>query len=228
LFQRYQTEKSPASLRAVVDDLSPVITRAVDAYVPNASPVIRSRARLLAANAISKFDPSRGASLATHVHRQLQELQRIAPQLSSPLPMSQSLRRDRGAVLRATAEATNDLGREPSDEEVADRLHLSTKRVTKVRSQARTMLPQSMLEEVEDDDDKAEIIASKRSPEDDWMDAVYHDLGDIDRVILQGRTGYRSAAMRSNQDLARALNLSPAAVSTRAARIQARLDSFRG
>jgi DNA-directed RNA polymerase specialized sigma subunit len=183
---------------------------------------------LLAAKAVKGYQPDRGASLDTHVFRQLQALQRIAPQIHDPMPLPERLRRDRGEVSGAIEKVQNDLGRDASDEEVAQLTNLPRKRITKVRQMMQSRLPLSSFEESEEDSesDQPDLVANQMTPEDEWMDAVYHDLGDIDRVILQHRTGYRGNPVLPNQEIAKRLRMSPAAVSQRATRIQQRLDEF--
>ena len=71
-------------------------------------------------------------------------------------------------------------------------------------------------------------MASRTDPYDEWVDAVYHDLGEIDRVIMSYRTGFRGAPVLSNGDIAKRLKMTPGAVSQRANRIQGKLDEFYG
>mgnify|MGYP001571225807 CR=1 FL=1 len=229
LIDTYRTKPTQSNLRAVVGDLGQTIDRALKTYAPGGNPIVQQRARLLAAKAVKSYDPTAGANLQTHVYRQLQELQRTAPQIQEPMVMPERLRRDRGAVLRAIDETQNDLGREASDEEISEATGLPVKRIVKVRSQMRAGMPTSVIEnqDDEDDDDSSyDHVQHASSPEEDWLDAVYHDLGDIDRLILQYRSGYRGVPQLSNQEIAKQLKLSPSAVTQRANRIQARLDQF--
>lgn len=226
-YHAWKANPTPEGLKGVVDIVQPTIEQAVRAYAPNASPVVRDRAQLMAAKAIQGYSPAYGANLHTHVYRQLQTLQRMAPQLHDPMPLPEQLRVDRGRVFGAVEQVTNDLGREPSDEEVAELAKLPLKRVIKVRQMMRAGLPQSVIEERgEDDEDAPDLIAHETTPRDDWHDAVYHDLGDMDRVVMMHRSGYRKAPILTNQEIAKKLNITPSAVTQRAARIQAKLDQF--
>jgi DNA-directed RNA polymerase specialized sigma subunit len=225
-FQAYQQTGHPDQLKPLMKTLEPTITKAVKQYAPGASPIVHDRARLLAVKAIKGYQPSRNVPLHAHVYRQLQEIQRIAPKIQEPMAMPERLRRERGVLLGAINAAKDELGREPSDEEISERTGLPPAKVTKVRSLARASLPASAIEEAGDDDENDDVVAHQRSPEDDWTDAVYHDLSDPDRLILQHRTGYRGAPILPTQDIAKMLNISSAAISQRAARIQARLDEF--
>lgn len=228
----YRKKPTPKGLRGVVESLDPTIQKALRAYAPNASPVVQSRARLLAANAVRSFQPGRGADLNTHVYRQLQRLQQEGPRISDPMPQAERSRRDSGKIMAAISAAADDIGREPTDEELSELTGLPRRRITKVRAHMRHRMSESQYTEGlgnDDDSDNAqEAVATERTGYDDWVDAVYHDLPEVDRIILQYRTGFRGAPKLSSGDIARRLKLSPAAVSQRVTRIQAKLDEFNG
>jgi len=220
----------PRALRQLVDTLSPTIDKAIYQWGGGSqSPVLRQRARLLAANAVKSFDPSRGAKLETHVMQQLQTLGREANTIAQPLPIPERFRRDQAAVRRAQSDLEDTLGREPTDEEIAELTGLSIRRLGKIRRLMLARVPWSSVEDKEDDESADnDVVAAENDPYSVWTDAVYHDLGEVDRVILQHRSGYRGHEVLSNADIARRLNMTPAAVSQRAARIQQRLDEFHG
>lgn len=227
-FQDWQVDQTPEKLHQVVHNLTPTIQKAVRAWSPVQSPVVHDRAKLLAAQAVKSYQANRGASLDTHVFGQLRALQRLAPQIHDPLPMPERLRRDRAEVASAVEKVQNDLGREASDEEIAELTKLPRRRITKVRQMMQARIPLSAIEESEEDSeqDVPDVVAHQTTPEDEWLDAVYHDLGDIDRLVLQHRTGYRGAEVLPTNEIAKRLRMSPAAVSQRATRIQQRLDAF--
>lgn len=212
----------------MVDSLQPTINKALTAFAPSQSPVVRQRARLLAAEAVKSFDPHRGAQLSTHVYRQLQRLQREAPQLRDPMPMPERMRRDSRDVINAVAEAGGTLGTEISDERVSELTGIPVPRVSKVRRLMRRGVSESAYDEGlgDDNDDTPDVVVSDDEPFDEWVDAVYHDLSETDKVIMSYRTGYRGAPVLSGGDIARRLRMTPAAVSQRARRIQAKLDAF--
>jgi len=85
----------------------------------------------------------------------------------------------------------------------------------------------SMAEEIDDDSSAPDVIGSVRTPYDDWVDAVYAGLGDIDKLILMHKTGYRNADVLTPAEIAQKTGISPDAVLARTKRIQAQLDSFR-
>lgn len=229
LWDDWNKDKSPAKLKRIVDHFKPVIESAVTNYAGQKAPdTVRARAKLLAANAIKSYSPAKGANLKTFIRQHLQAVQRLAPRITDPLAPPDAFRRDLKAFQSAEAHLREELDRDPTDEELVDRSGLSLNRLNRVRNRAKPRVSQSQMEETTDDEDLLDIVDSSRTEEDDWMDAVYHDLPPVDRLILQYRTGYRGAPVLSNSEIAMRLKLSPGAISQRAARIQAQLDSFNG
>ena len=226
-YTQWKTQQTPQNLRAVVRDLDPVINRSLHQYAKVQTPVVRQRARLMAADAVRSFDPDAGASLSTHVQRQLQRLQRETPNIVDPLPMPERMRRDSATVINAISEAGDVLGSEISDEQVAELTGLPIPRVTKVRRLMRQGISESAyLEGMGEDDEAQDHVVFTSNPYDEWVNAVYHDLSEIDRVIMSYRTGFRGAPTLSNQEIAKRLKMTPGAVTQRANRIQTKLDQF--
>jgi len=150
----------------------------------------------------------------------------MAPDINDPLAPPERFRRQQAEIAKAEELLRDDLGREATDEELADITRLPIRRIAKVRARMRPRISSSRFDNVEDDDEAPDLVGQEETDYDQWIDAVYHDLPPVDRLILQHRTGYRGADTLDNQELARRLNLTPAAVSQRAARIQKKLDSF--
>lgn len=232
-YQTWRSNQSPENLKLVVDELDPVISKGVYDYTGSDSPILKGRGRVLAAKAVSSYDPDRGADLSTHVYRQLQELQRTAPRISQPVSYSQAHRLDQARVYAKQQELQNDLGRPPSDEELGHATGLPPKRLAKILRTSRPRVPVSAMDPTmgdgeEDENDDSGVPSTERTDEDEWMDAVYYSLNDRDKVIMQYRAGYNGAPVKSNAEIAQIMGTSPAAVSQRAKFIQEKLDSYYG
>jgi hypothetical protein len=94
----------PATSREfVVERLKPTIDYAVKTYGRTDSPVVRGRARILAARAVKTFKPSGGAKLKTYVQSQLQQLSRLAPKIVDPLPSPERWRRNSAEINTAAS-----------------------------------------------------------------------------------------------------------------------------
>lgn len=226
-YETWKAKPTPANLKAVVKANKPTIDAALRSYAGEApGNNIRRRAELLAAKAIRRYDPSKGAQLNTYLHNQLQPLRRVAATFANPFPKPERLRRDSAQVFTAKQELSDQLGREPSLEELSDYGKFDLNKLRKIMRRNRATVPESALDSAESDDDDYMPGVKRSEPAAVWADYVYHDLSDIDRVIFQYRTGYNGVPILPNKEIAKRLNLKAPAVSRRAARIQARLDEL--
>lgn len=156
----------------------------------------------------------------------LQQLRQLAPQINDPMPAPVRLQRDRATVLRASQDLQDRLGRSVTDDEIAQHADLDPKKVRAILRGGRRGIAMSAYEGAMDGDQGQDVVGSTRTPEDDWMEAVDSELSPHDRLILRHRTGYEDHEVLPNQEIARRLNITPSAVSQRAARIQAKLDQY--
>lgn len=214
--------------REQVRKLQPIIDKALSAYAGgNSSPVVRDRARLMAARAIDSYDPARGAKLETHVFNQLRSLQRDVPKMSDPMPMPERFAVDNANIYRIKQEIENDEGREALPEEIADRLHMPMKRVNRVLNRSAGRLTYSEYEGADSDEDEAkDVVTNESTPWDEWVDMVYHDLSPRDRIIFRHRSGYMGSPVLDTNAIAEQLGVTPQVVSQRARAIQKHLDRF--
>jgi len=231
LWKHYSGQPDQRKLRALVTSVQPTIDKAIASYVgTNVPPTLKDHARLMAIDAIERYSPQPGKSLKGFVMSTLQGLKREAAKVTQPFVAPPDMRQDNAKLYGATQQLANDLGREPTDEEVQHSTGFSIKRITKMRKRMHAQIPLSGWEHKFDDDegDSGDIATQSHTPFDDWTDAVYHDLGSLDRLIMQYRSGYRGMPVLSNQDIAKKLNLTPMGVSMRAKVIQLKLDQFNG
>lgn len=218
---------APSELREELKKYEPVIQKALKQYAGGAStPVVRDRARILAAQALKSFDPQRGARIETHLMRQLQQLQRDVPRMTDPLPIPEQFRRDQYRISEVRRELEDETGLEPDDVEIADRLRMPVKRVRKVLERMSARVPWSVYEEGGEDDEGQDVVTSERSGWDEWVDAVYQDLPARDRRIMAYRTGYGGVPTLSTNEIAEKLGITPQVVSQRSRMIQKQLDRF--
>lgn len=215
-----------SKLRGFVNKLEPVITSTLRS-AGISSPVVQDRAKLLAAKAIQSYDPNKGGKLATHVSSQLRSIVRDAPSIQEPFAPGNRYRGEATTMYRAQTRFNDTFGRDPSDEEMADLTQIPLRKVIRIRSSARARIPLSVMEESDDDGSSSDVIGTTRTPHDDWADAVYAGLGDVDKLIFMHKTGYRNAQILDPTTLAQKVGLSADAVRARANRMQAQLDSFR-
>ena len=114
-----------------------------------------------------------------------------------------------------------DKDRIPTDDEIADEIGISPKRVARVREMSMASVPSGQLDEVagEDGDSSIAPAVSTPSPVPFAQDAVYMSLDKTDRFIFDALTGSHGSAQLPAKTVAERLGITPAAVSQRASRI---------
>lgn len=223
----WQQNQTPAMNTKLLSTIQPTIDTAVSSYVgQNPSPAIKTRAKLMALKAMQNFDPARG-NVRTHLLSQMQSLRRLAAQEQNIIAVPEQVGLDYQHLSEAERELQDRLSRDPSDDEIADSTGLSVRRINKIRAFHKPVAEGSTIIENEDDYSDGGVaskIPGQTNAQDAWIDFVYGDLTPTNKLIMDmslGRNGKRKASV---QDIARKLNITPGAVSQRAAKIQAMLN----
>jgi DNA-directed RNA polymerase specialized sigma subunit len=229
MFDTWRKAPTPENNTQLLGTVQPIIDTAVNSYAgQNASPTLKNKARLMALKALNTYDPQKG-NVKTHLLSQLQSLRRAAAQEQNIINIPEQVGLDFQRLAAAENELRDGLSRDPTDDELADMTGLSTRRIKKIRlfnqpvSEGMTALRAGDSE----DDMNTEIastLPNYTKHTDAWLDFVHGDLSPTDKLIMDmtlGRNGRRRA---STQDIAQRLNITPGAVSQRAAKIQQMID----
>lgn len=230
-FDEWKKTQTPATNTKILGTVQPVIETALSSYVgQSATPAIRSRAKLMALKALNTFDPAAG-NVRTHLLSQLQSLRRLSAQEQNIIGIPEQVGLDYQKLSEAENELRDRLSRDPSDDEVADATGLSIRRIKKIRAFNQPIAEGSTIIETGDDYADAGGIASnvpgQTNAQDAWLDFVYGDLSPTDKLIMDMTLGRNGRRKTSTQDIAKKLNISPGAVSQRAAKIQNMLNQQR-
>lgn len=227
-FDIYKARPTPENLRAAVNEhkshIDNVVFRMLGKQV---SPVVRTRADLIAADAIKKYDPSTGVPLKHWISQNLQSINRVARAATDIISIPEQLRRDSSQLMRSRNELREKLMRDPSDEELADHSGIAVRKQRRIaKGSLWNRAEGSYTADLEQGDGEGDEVMPglAKDPMAEIHDYVYHDMDDIDKVIFQHRMGYRGAPVLPNQEIAKKLNMSSAAVTQRASRIQKRLE----
>lgn len=221
--------QTPAQNTQILTKVQPIIDTAVSSYV-GASPSssIRTRAKLMTLKALQNFDPVRG-NVRTHLLSQLQSLRRLAAKEQNIISIPEQVGLDFQKLTEAENALRDRLSRDPSDDEIADNVGLSTRRIKKIRAFHKPIAEGSTVVDTADDYADAGGVASKipgqTSEQDAWMDFVYGDLDPTNKLIMDMSLGRNGRRKTSVQEIAQRLNITPGAVSQRAAKIQQMLNT---
>lgn len=226
-YDAWMSDPSPANTGALLRAVRPEITRGITAYVGRTNdPILAGRARKLALQAIKTYDPTK-AQLGTHIINQLQGLKRVARQQTQVARIPERLSIENTRIERARVDLVEELGREPSAEELADATGLSVGRIAQVRSIHQPLAEGTISHRSLTDEDAGNMPAVRvlgRDTGDPWAELVYSDLEPVGQKIMEWTLGLHGEPTLSNYEIANRLNISPGAVSQRKAVIQRLLD----
>jgi DNA-directed RNA polymerase specialized sigma subunit len=216
-FDAWKRDPSPDNFAVVDQHLAPVVTSAMHSFGGD-DPALRTRARILTAQALKTYDPQAGAALNTHVYTQLQRLQRYRAERGRMLHIPENVRLDKGILDRYSNEHVNLHGVEPSDLQLADATGISIRRIKRTRTGGELSAAQT-------EGEKGDLPgARRRDAAEIWTDYVYHDLDERNRKIMEWTTGYNKQPILKKKDIADRLGITPAAVSIRINQIMGKLQ----
>ena len=221
-YDQWKSNQTPEGNAAFLKAIDPVVQKGIQMYGSN-SPLAKSQARLLALDSMQKYDPKR-SRLQSHLLTQMQGLRRINRQQSEVMTVPERVLLESQKLNNYTQELSDELGREPTDMEIADRYGINTARM----KQIRTYQPGLTTGQAEEFDPVSGGVAGRipgySKPEELWTQIVYNDLPVIDQQIMEYSLGLNGKPKLSNQDIAKKLGRSPGAITQRKVRIQQLLD----
>src|SRR5690606_10046780 len=93
-YESWKADPTPDNLATVVDTLKPLIGYQLANLGAHDDPILKNKARIVAAQAIRKYDPASGASLPTWVSSQMQQLRRFRRQAHAVLKVPERIQMD--------------------------------------------------------------------------------------------------------------------------------------
>ena len=229
LYPTWKKSPNPALNTQIVQSVQPIIDTAVNSYAgQSASPTVRSRARIMALKALGTYDPARG-NVKTHLLSQMQGLRRLAAKSQNIISIPEQVGLDYHRLNDNENELRDSLGRDPTDEELADMTGLSTRRIRKVRMFNQPVSEGMTAARTGDSEDStntdiASVLPNNTTHADAWLNFVYDDLSPTDKLVMDMILGRNGRRKTSTQDIAAKLRITPGAISQRAAKIQEMID----
>ena len=224
----WRADPTETTNHQLLQALDPDIDKAIRTHAGTSNPLLRSRARRIVLDSMPRYDPGR-AQIGTHIFNQLKGLKRYQGQQRNVLRVPERIVLDRNYLGGLQQELEDDLGREPTDEELSDRSGFSMKRLARIRQYqpgVNTGLLQSLSEMSGNADNSSPAVNQRDN--DIWLQIVYDDLPAIDKKIFEYTLGYNGKQVLSNQEIAAKLGRSPGAISQRKLLIQRMLDQEAG
>lgn len=222
-YEAWQKDQTPAGNAAFLQQIDPIVKKGLKMY-GGESPLAASQAKLLALEGARKYDPKR-ARLQSHLLNQMQGLRRIAQRQHAVMRVPERILVESQRLRNYTQELSDELGREPSDSELADKLGVNLQRLAGIRKYQ----PGMASGQVEAIDPLTGGVSSRlpgqqSDASDLWVQIVHADLSPLDQQILEFSLGLNGKPKLSNQQIAAKLGRSPGAISQRKVNIQHLLD----
>lgn len=192
LWKTWKQTQNPSDLNKLLDNLKPLIYRETSKWqssMPVAS--LESKGRLLAADALQTYSPDRGANVGTHVASRLRKLSRSVYPYQNIARLPENVQLKYNTFNIAQANLNEELGREPTVEELADHLMWNTKTVANFQKNfGRSEFVES-----------AGLAQDSSSAESLLVDFFYRDLPPADKLLFESITGYGGKPVLSNTKL---------------------------
>jgi len=181
-------------------------------FVP--SSVVQAEAYRIAGKAARSFDPKAGFQFSTHLPNQLKKLSRISTKFGAIARLPEKKQFELTRLNQTEQSLKDELGREPSIEELSTGAGLNIKTVTH--------LLQNRKKEV-NIDNLAYTPVFIDTNNDEWIHFVYNDLPQRDKIIFEHKIGYGGKPELSNDELAKKLNISSSTINNRVRMISNKL-----
>lgn len=197
-----------------IHSLKSTVSSALHTYAPGQEQQLKIPAIKMALEAAKRYDPSSGAALNTFIFSNLQGLRRLAAERKMIVHVPENVRLEKNAIKKAVTDYTAEYGREPSQQEIADITGISTGRLKKLDNYNLPVPDSSML------NDKGDMMTRVNRNTDAILQRYVHQsLDPINQRIYAMASGMEGAPV-SGKDIAKRLNITPAAVSQRMSNIK--------
>jgi len=217
LWKNWKRTQSDRDLQLLLDQLRPIILREVNKWAGGMSrSLLEAEGKRLTVEAIKAYDPKQGAALSTFVAGRLPKLSRLvySTQSSARLPETKVLYFN--AYNTAKTELQDLHGRDPTSDELSDRLGWSKKKLSTFQRQA---LRKEFVE--------SEEHADAEEAEDHLVDYIYHDLTPLQKQIFEHSTGYLGKSKLSGAQMQKKLSITQGQLSYQKALIVSAVERAR-
>ena len=219
-WKKWNSTGAREDLGVLFKRVDPIIQKEVSRWAtgPVARPVLNLEAKKISLNAFKNFNPEK-ARLSTHLTNNLKGLSRIIYTHNNParLPEHQVLKLN--TFLGSKNSLEEQLGREPTTQEIAEDLAWSPREVSRYEGQLRSGYSTSQPQPPGFEKYDAEKV---------FIDFVYNDLVDQDKAVFEYTTGYGGKPILSAQQLMKKTHMTQGQISHSKRRIRKMVEAARG
>ena len=180
----------------ILNQLEPTIDAAIQ-NMANGDKRYKTKARLIAMDALNGFDPNAGATLQTFVYNRLQALRRLSADRGNFVHVPERSALERRQLEEIKRDYMLETGIEPSIGELADRSGMSIKKVGRLMSIFGTTSTSTTRGEHGDS-----LESKPRTATELYNDSFYTELPEVDKKIYEWTTGYQGSPMLDRATIA--------------------------
>lgn len=217
-YEAWRADPTPDRMNTVVTALAPTIQQQLARSGMHQDPLMKAKARTLAAGAVSSWEPGKGSNLPTWVGHQMTQLHRFRRLNSQVLQIPEGIQLDALRLENARRGFEDEHGRDPDEDELSDRSGMPLRRMRDIRAGMPSTPGNATL---------PEGMGQQTSPEHtiEAMDAVYGESDRVDRTIMEGRMGYNNRPQRPTLHILKTTKLSPPQLARRVTALSRRIQS---
>lgn len=224
----------PAKLEPLLQSLQPVIAKQVRVFtrgVPVPEPILQSVANDHAANALKRFDPTKAGGSALHswVVNNLKGMNRYVGQNQNMARITEERNQLYGPARRATEQLRDELGRAPTEMEIAHRINESPDRNMRKRVTARAvkLLNQEKKDDLIASAEMDDPFVSENARVREAMGLVRYDLSPEELQVWEHIRGLNGRPrLHRTVDIAKALGWSQSKVASTKTSITKKLNEY--
>jgi DNA-directed RNA polymerase specialized sigma subunit len=222
IYTAWSQNPNEANTTGIMQTLEKTLNNAITSYAKGDNG-LKTRAYLIALDALKSYDPKTNVNLNTYVMNQLKSLNRFKRERENLIHIPENVYYNQQLLDTKTSEFIDEKGREPSDQELADRLGISLKQIGRARGFRQFTNSSKVIHDSGDDMSTSE---NTKDPFDDWKDYVYFDSDNTDKLIMERISGYNGHKIQSKGEVAKKLGISNAALSQRVSKLSKRLEEY--
>lgn len=168
--------------------------------------VVLVEAYKIARKSANAYNPKTGVKFSTYLTNNLKKLSRISTQYGGVVRMPENKQFKIQKINQAEQALKDELGREPNVSELAAFTGFGTHAVANLLKTRKKEVNVNNL---------AYTPVFIENDNDECVTFVYHDLTDRDKYIFEHKTGFANKKLMSNDEIAKALNISSSTVANR-------------
>jgi len=220
----WQKSKDPDLFAELVIRYQPIVNSVVNKYKTwgISAPTLRTKANTQMIKALQSYKADAGAAPSMHIWNNLQKVQRIAggSLQSGHIPENRNMKR---ITFQTVRENLNDqLGYEPSSQQMADELGWDIREVGRMNSELGGEITAS-----EAEFDFYGNSTTGANQDRALADYLYLELDDKDKVIFEHSFGYAGKPKLTNKEIALKLGTNEMAITRAKQRMGAKIRSYR-